>query len=191
MATLSNKSIDAIVVGGSAGAFTGLRALLESLPLGLTSPVVIVLHLPPKPPVPLAEVLGPASRWPLKQAEDKEPLMGGTVYFAPPDYHLLIEHERYLSMDEPENFSRPSIDALFESASDTYGPRLLGILLSGASIDGAAGMAAIHRAGGYTAVQTPESSSSTAMPLGALKLFEPTWRIDIKDLPELIQSIHE
>ena len=95
----------------------------------------------------------------------------GTVYFAPPDYHLLIEAGRHLalSVDELVNFSRPSIDVLFESAADVYGPSLMGIILSGGSADGAAGLAAVHRAGGLTVVQEPRSAAMPLMVTSALE----------------------
>ena len=97
---------------------------------------------------------------PVCEAADKEPVRPGTVYFAPPDYHLLIDAgpSLALSADELVNYSRPSIDVLFESAADVYGARLLGIILTGANEDGAAGLAAVHAAGGITIVQEPDSA---------------------------------
>jgi two-component system chemotaxis response regulator CheB len=165
----------ALVVGGSAGAFHVLRAILQCLPATLDLPVVVVLHLSARPPDGLPELLGRDCALPVKQAEDKEPLLPGTVYIAPPGYHLLIESHRAfaLSADAPIHFSRPSIDVLFESARDAYGAQLVAALLSGASIDGASAMQEIHTAGGVTIVQAPDSSESATMPLAALELFAP------------------
>jgi len=165
----------AVVIGGSAGAFEILRKILGALPRSLACPVIIVVHLPPHSSG-LAEVFGNETPLPVKQAEDKEPVEPGTIYIAPPSYHLLIESHRAfaLSADPPVHFSRPAIDVLFEAASDVYGADLVGILLSGASDDGAAGLQEIHRAGGITIVQAPSSADTAIMPAAALARFEPT-----------------
>ena len=103
------------------------------------------------------------------EAEDKEPVTGGTAYFAPPDYHLLVEADRCLSLsnEEPVLHSRPSIDVLFESAADAYGPALIGVVLSGANNDGAAGLKAVAEAGGKAIVQSPKGAFAAAMPEAA------------------------
>jgi two-component system, chemotaxis family, protein-glutamate methylesterase/glutaminase len=108
---------------------------------------------------------------PVREAQDKEPVEPGTVYFAPPDYHLLVDEgpQLALSADELVHYSRPSIDVLFESAADLYGDRLLGIILTGANDDGASGLAAVHRAGGVTVVQQPETARASLMVESALK----------------------
>ena len=166
----------AVVIGGSAGAFDILRMILSSLPQSLPCPIVIVIHLPAHSSG-LADLFGNETKLRVKQAEDKEPIEPGTIYIAPPSYHLLIESHRAfaLSADPPLHFSRPAIDVLFEAARDVYGPHLIGILLSGASDDGAAGLQEIHQAGGITIVQAPSSADSAIMPAAALALFEPTY----------------
>mgnify|MGYP000123049424 CR=1 FL=1 len=170
-------AVAALLIGGSAGAFDVLRAILRCLPAALDLPVIVVLHLSSRPPDGLPELLAIDCALPVKQAEDKEPLVPGTVYVAPPGYHLLVESHRAfaLSADAPVHFSRPSIDVLFESARDTYGAAMIAILLSGASVDGAAAMQEIHAAGAITIVQTPASAEAGAMPLAALALFQPTF----------------
>jgi two-component system chemotaxis response regulator CheB len=167
---------EAVVIGGSAGAFDILRMIVSSLPRSLTRPVVIVIHLPAHSSG-LADLFSHETALPVKQAEDKEPIEPGTIYIAPPSYHLLIESHRAfaLSADPPVHFSRPAIDVLFETARDVYGANLIGILLSGASEDGAAGLHEIHRAGGITIVQAPSSADSQIMPAAALALFQPTY----------------
>ena len=107
----------------------------------------------------------------VKEAEDKEPLVGGVIYFAPSDYHLLIEADGALALstDEAVNYSRPSIDVLFESAADTYGPRLVGVILTGANHDGAAGLKAVIEAGGAAIVEDPAEAYASAMPEAALE----------------------
>lgn len=166
----------AVVIGGSAGALEVLRPLVRALPSPLNCPVVIVIHLPAHSSG-LAELLGTDTTLAVKQAEDKEPIGAGTIYIAPPSYHLLIEAAGTfaLSVDPPVHFSRPAIDVLFETACDVYGANLVGVLLSGASEDGAAGLQEIHAAGGTTVVQSPLSAEVAIMPAAALALFEPTY----------------
>jgi len=162
---------DAIVIGTSAGGVEALSVLLPSLPEGLRAAVLVVLHLPRERPSLLVDIFTPKCRLPVREAEDKEPIEPGVVYFAPPDYHLLVDNgpRVALSADEPVNFSRPSIDVLFESAADIYGARLIGIILTGASHDGALGLEAVRCAGGVTIVQEPESAQAPTMAESALK----------------------
>lgn len=183
-----------VVIGGSAGAFHVLRQLLRALDADMSASVVIVLHMPPKSPDGLPELLSRECAVPVKQAEDKEPIARGTVYFAPPGYHLLVESHRAfaLSMDPPVHFSRPSIDVLFETAADAYRNELFGILLSGASHDGATGLQEIASHGGITAVQSPNSAEAHTMPAAALALFQPTflWTPDelTRELPRMLRD---
>ncbi|MFC4308789.1 chemotaxis protein CheB [Steroidobacter flavus] len=165
----------AVVIGGSAGSLEVLRMIVRELPQSLSCPVAIVIHLPPHSSG-LAELLSVDTCLRVKQAEDKEPAAPGTIYIAPPSYHLLMESQGTfaLSVDPPVHFSRPSIDVLFETACDVYRAGLVGILLSGASDDGAAGLQEIHAAGGTTIVQSPFSAEVAIMPAAALALFEPT-----------------
>jgi two-component system, chemotaxis family, protein-glutamate methylesterase/glutaminase len=169
---MAARPIEAIVIGGSAGALEALGAILPALSPDVAIPIVIVLHVPPAKTSYLPEVLGARCALPVKEAEDKEPLAAGTVYVAPNNYHLLIEKKRYfsLSVDDPVHYSRPSIDVLFESAADAYGPALAGVLLTGASEDGARGLARIKAAGGETLVQSPLTALARTMPEAALRL---------------------
>ncbi|HBK46878.1 MAG TPA: chemotaxis protein CheB [Xanthomonadaceae bacterium] len=161
---------DAIVIGASAGGVAALQQILSHLPADLPVPVLIVLHLPRDRPSRIAELLGGHCPLPVREAEDKQPLLAGTVTFAPPDYHLLVENPQALalSVDAPVLFSRPAIDPLFESAADVFGDRLLAILLTGASSDGSEGVAAVRRAGGSAWIQCPDEASSPLMPASAL-----------------------
>jgi two-component system, chemotaxis family, protein-glutamate methylesterase/glutaminase len=133
--------VDAVVIGGSAGAVEALCLILPSVPARIRMPMFVVLHLPRDRPSLLTEVFSPRCARPVREAQDKEPIEPGTVYVAPPDYHMLIDAgpQISLSVDEVVHFSRPSIDVLFESAADFYKERLLGIILTGANEDGAAG----------------------------------------------------
>ena len=163
------RRFDAIVVGGSTGAVQGLTTLLPALRAGLGCPVYVVLHLPPRRDALLPEVLQASCALAVKEAEDKEAPQPGTVYTAPPDYHLLLEAGPLLALsaDPPVLFSRPAIDVLFESAADVYGAGLLAIVLSGASEDGAEGLAAVRRAGGMALVQDPGDALAPLMPQAA------------------------
>ena len=162
--------IDAIVIGASAGGVEALAILLPALPAGAPVAVFIVLHLPRERPSVLVDIFRPKCALGVEEAEDKQPVQPGTIYFAPPDYHLLLDKGPQLSLsaDEPVHFSRPSIDVLFESAADLYRDRLLGIILTGANEDGTAGLAAVRNAGGLTAVQHPDTAHAPQMVVSAL-----------------------
>jgi two-component system chemotaxis response regulator CheB len=161
---------EAVVIGASAGALEALSIILPVLPAGFRLPLLVVVHVPPDKRSVLAELFQAKCRIPVREAEDKEPISGGTVYFAPPDYHLLVEVDRSLSLssDEPVLFSRPSIDVLFESAADAYGSALIAIILTGANQDGAKGMHAVVEAGGVALVQSPDGAFASAMPAAAI-----------------------
>ncbi|WP_315130318.1 chemotaxis protein CheB [Achromobacter marplatensis] len=161
---------EAIVIGGSSGAIDALNTLLPALPAGLDAAVVVVLHLPRDRRSLLVDIFRERCALTVQEAEDQLWMRPGHLYFAPPDYHLLVDRgpRLALSVGAPVYFSRPSIDVLFESAADCYGEKLLGVLLSGANEDGAAGLAAIHAAGGRTIVQAPASAAMPTMPEAAL-----------------------
>jgi two-component system chemotaxis response regulator CheB len=164
------RDVEAIVLGGSAGALSVLKQLTAALEPELAVPVLVVLHVGEGRPSAIAGVLARAARVRVHEAEDKERLEPGTVYVAPPGYHMLVErdHSIALSADAPEHYSRPSIDVLFESAADAFGAGLIGVLLSGASSDGTRGLKLIHEAGGVTFVQAPSSAEQPIMPQAAL-----------------------
>jgi len=176
--------IEAVVIGGSAGALDALAAILPALPRSLPQPIALVIHLPATRPSCLPEVIGTRCELHVKEAEDKEPLAAGTLYVAPPNYHLLIEARRCLSLsvDEPVHFSRPAIDVLFESAADAYGPALVGVLLTGASEDGARGLAHIAERGGTTIVQAPETAAARTMPEAALRLHQAGYVLPVTEI---------
>ena len=169
---MTANQAQAVVIGASAGALEALTAILPSLPEHFPLPLMVVVHMPADKPSVLAELFQAKCRIQVREAEDKEPVSGGTAYFAPPDYHLLVEADRSLSLsnDEPVLHSRPSIDVLFESAADAYGPALIAIVLSGANHDGAAGLKAVSEAGGKTIVQNPKGAFAAAMPEAAMTM---------------------
>ena len=166
----AHADIELIVVGASAGGVSALQKLLSALPAGLPMPVLVVLHLPRDRPSGIAGLLDGGCALPVREAEDKQPLEPGTVTFAPPDYHLLVEGRDSvaLSIDPPVLFSRPAIDPLFESAAEVFGSGVLAILLTGASNDGSAGVARVRAAGGQAWIQSPDDAYSPIMPAAAL-----------------------
>jgi two-component system chemotaxis response regulator CheB len=163
--------IELVVIGGSSGALEALRVLVRALPDELTVPLVVVLHLGQVQRNLVPEILRNVTSRPVVEADDKQPLRAGHIYVAPPNYHLLVERTRTLalSVDEPVNFSRPSIDVLFESAADAYGARCIGVLLSGANEDGSKGLECITDAGGHAFVQAPVTASQPTMPAAAAR----------------------
>ena len=183
--------VDAIVMGASAGGVEALMALLPTLSAAFRIPIAIVLHLPRDQPSLLAQIFLQKCALPVCEAADKEPVRPGTVYFAPPDYHLLIDEGPCLALsaDELVNYSRPSIDVLFESAADIYRGRLLGIILSGANEDGAKGLAAVHAAGGITIVQQPESAQVKQMVVSALNRNPGSHVLDLEGISAVLRTL--
>ena len=189
--SLRDRHIEAVVIGGSAGVLDVLRVVLGGLPATLQIPVVIVVHMPPRAPATVHQSLQSVSTLPMRSADDKEPLRGGNIYFASPGYHLLIEGDRSAaqSLDEPVYYSRPSIDVLFESASDVYERSLLAILLTGASPDGAQGLRRVHDRGGTTVVQDPSTCEADVMPQAALALFQPDFVLGPASIASLVSTL--
>ncbi|WP_263143967.1 chemotaxis protein CheB [Pseudomonas sp. RIT-PI-AD] len=185
------RRIDALVVGASAGGVQALLELFACLPADYGVPVVAVLHLPEERHSRLAEVFQTRMALRVKEAEDKEPLAAGTLYFAAPGYHLSIEQDRSFSFsrEEPRHYSRPSIDILFESAADVYTVNLAGLLLTGANDDGAAGLAMIKRRGGLTLVQDPVDAQVPTMPQAALALHRPDFILPLREMPAVLAQL--
>ncbi len=165
------RGFDLIVIGGSAGALEPLLEIVGQLPAELAAPLAVVVHLRPGQPSLVPGLLADATSRAIREPEDKEPLLPHTIYVAPPNYHMLVERRRSiaLSVDDPVNFSRPSIDVLFESAADAFGAGVIGLVLSGANVDGAAGLARIAGAGGIALVQHLASAAYPAMPEAAAR----------------------
>ena len=185
------QQVEAVVIGASAGGVQALGMLLAALPADLRVPCFVVLHLPRERPSLLPEIFSPNCRRPIEEAQDKEPVRAGTVYIAPPDYHLLLDRGPAvaLSTDELVHFSRPSIDVLFESAADVYGKGLLGIILTGWNQDGADGLEAVHRAGGLTIVQNPDTAEAPVMPQAALARTPVQYILNLEEIAALLASL--
>lgn len=180
----------AVVIGASAGAVEALTALLPGLPADYPLPLAVVVHLPPDRESVLAELFASRCALKVKEAEDKELLNPGTVYFAPPNYHLQVEPDARLSLssDEAVLYSRPSIDVLFETAADACGRSLAGVILTGANSDGANGLARIGAAGGIALVQDPATAVSGTMPQAALDRCPRARRLDLAGILSVLKT---
>lgn len=179
-----------VVIGTSAG---GVEALGKIIPAFLTPSTLaafIVIHLPAEGPNLIPDLFQESTRFRLKEAEPGEPIEAETIYVAPPDYHLNVEsnHTVSLSTEEPVQFSRPSIDLLFESAALAFGCKTLGILLTGANGDGSQGLKTIQERGGLTIIQDPKDADYKAMPEAGLKHLTPD---AVMTLTEIITFLKE
>jgi two-component system chemotaxis response regulator CheB len=179
-----------MVIGASAGGVQALSVLLPALSPSLRAAVFIVLHLPRDRPSVLPELFQAKCLLPVMEAEDKLPVVPGNVYVAPANYHMLIDRgpQLALSADDPVHHSRPSIDVLFESAADVYKNRLLGIILTGANEDGAAGLACVKDAGGLTIVQEPQTAQAPQMVKSALALRPADWVLPLDGIAALLKG---
>jgi two-component system chemotaxis response regulator CheB len=161
--------IELVVIGCSWGGLEALGRVLDGLPADLGVPVAATQHRGPEGDDTLATVLQQRSRLRVREVEDKDLLTPGYLHLAPTDYHLLVDGDSFaLSTDERVRYSRPSIDVLFESAADAFGPGLLAVLLTGANADGTAGLQHVRSRGGYALVQDPATAERPAMPASAI-----------------------
>lgn len=181
--------LEALVIGASAGGIDALRVLLPALGSGLNLPVIVVVHLPPRRKSLLPELFRGLCEAPVLEPLDKQPIEGGQIWFAPPDYHLLVEcdHSFALSIEAPVNFSRPSVDVLFETAALAYGPGLTAIVLSGANEDGANGSRVARERGGQVYVQDPEQALVRTMPEAAIRRAQPQFVGSLLEIAELVK----
>ncbi len=178
-----------VVIGGSSGSFSTLPRVLGRLAAGFILPVVVVQHQSPETRTELfIEYLSGRCALPVREVEEKEAPAAGVVYLAPPNYHLLIETDRTvaLSVDDRLYYCRPAIDPLFESAAVAYGPACIGVVLTGANQDGAAGLAAIRRRGGLAVVQDPAGAESAVMPRAAIAAADPEYVLAPEEIGDLL-----
>ncbi len=180
-----------IVIGGSAGAMAALTKLLPVFPAGYPLPIVIAQHLHPWQDDYHLEHFGDQCTLPVKEAGDKEAIEAGTIYFAPPNYHLLINDDKTfsLSVDDKVNYARPSIDVLFESAVDVYAPWIVGVILTGANNDGAEGLRLIKERGGIAIVQDPQTAESAYMPKAALAATKVDYVLPLPEIGKLLLEL--
>jgi two-component system, chemotaxis family, protein-glutamate methylesterase/glutaminase len=187
----SQQRPEAVVIGASAGALEAISTILQALPDNFSLPILVVVHVPPDKDSLLPDLLGAKCSLEVCEAEDKEPILPGRAYLAPPDYHLLVESDRRISLssEEPVLFSRPSIDVLFETAADAYGSRLAAVILTGANSDGARGLRAVCDAGGTAYVQLPELAYASAMPRAALATCPEAQALSLDEIARCLQML--
>lgn len=161
--------IEIVAIGASLGGLRAVQILLRGIPATFGCSVVLAQHRRPDSDSRLRDLLASVSKLPVIEPEDRTPLEHGHVYVAPADYHMLVEHGVLsLSIDPPVLHSRPSIDVLFESVADAYGPAAVAVVLTNSNEDGSRGAAAIKRAGGKVFVQDPDTAESPIGPRAAL-----------------------
>lgn len=189
LSDLRAPELRAIVLGGSAGGIEAVSTLLKAMPTGLSSVVLVALHIK----------AGSNAQWPIVfrgstlpvfEAEDEQEARPGSVYIAPPDYHLQVDVDcrLRLSSEERVNMARPSLDVLFESAAWAFERAVLGVILSGANADGAAGLAAIRARGGRAWVQTPATAAASMMPQAALAAVPDALALSLDEMVAALMS---
>ena len=181
----------AIVIGVSAGGLKALKQILPEIPKDFPVPIIVVQHRHPFSDDSLEKAMDDICQICVHQINDKTSLKPGTAYFAPPNYHVMIEEDMTfsLTLDSPVNYSRPSIDVLFESASEVFGEKLVGIILTGANKDGSYGLAMIKKKGGMAIVQDPETASVDAMPLAAIAATQVDYILKLDVISEMLVQL--
>lgn len=179
-----------IVIGASTGGFEALRRLVEGLPSDLKASIFIVWHMSPDVQGILPKVLDNLGGLPVTQALDQETIEVGHIYVAAPDRHLLLEDDHIRVTNGPkENRFRPAVDPLFRSAAFIYGPRVVGIVLTGGLDDGASGLLTIKQLGGTTVVQDPSDAEAPSMPESAIRQVKIDYKVTLREMPDLITRL--
>jgi two-component system chemotaxis response regulator CheB len=180
-----------LIIGGSAGSLQVILELLTALRAGFPLPVLVVLHRNNVFESSLEDLFSSRTDLPIKEVEEKEPVLPGTVYLCPADYHVLVEKDHSFSLDYSErvHFSRPSIDVSFRSAADVYGAGLISLLLSGGNVDGAEGLQYIQERGGVTVVQDPQTADVPYMPQQAISRVKVDFIVPSEELPDFIKGL--
>jgi two-component system chemotaxis response regulator CheB len=180
-----------LLIGGSAGSLQVILGLLTVLRAGFPLPVLVVLHRNNAFESSLEELLSSRTDLPIKEVEEKEPVLPGTIYLCPADYHVLLEKDFSFSLDYSErvHFSRPSIDVTFRSAADVYGPGLISLLLSGGNVDGTEGLQYVQDRGGVTVVQDPQTADVPYMPQQAISRVKVDFIVPSDELPDFISGL--
>ncbi|MFV5701281.1 chemotaxis protein CheB [Flavobacterium sp. XS2P12] len=184
---------EAIVIGVSSGGMNALKIISSALPVNFSTPIIIVQHLSAHSDSHWIKLLNEKSLLDVKEADEKEKIVKGTIYIAPPNYHLLIEKDKTFSLtiDERVSFARPSIDVLFESAAEAYKNKLIGIVLTGSNHDGTKGIKRIKECGGLAIIQDPKTAESAYMPKSAIDAIEPDYILSLENIVELLIKIDQ
>jgi two-component system chemotaxis response regulator CheB len=182
---------DILAIGTSAGGIDALKRVLTSFSYTGEVAIVIVQHLSPQNKSYLSKIISDAISANVKEIEDKMPIERGTIFIAPPNYHVLIEKTGTFTLTTTEKvcYARPSIDVTFDSIADTFGKRVIGILLTGANHDGGEGLKQIKMAGGYTIVQNPKTAEAPEMPSYGIEKAVPDEIIDLDNIGVRLNEI--
>jgi two-component system chemotaxis response regulator CheB len=182
---------EAIVIGVSSGGMNAMKVMFSLLPKDFNTPIIIVQHIGAHSDNLWVRLLNDKSNLPIKEADEKEKIENGKVYIAPPNYHLLIEKDRTFSLtvDKYVNYSRPSIDVLFESAAEVYAGKLIGVILTGSNNDGTNGIKRVKECGGLTIIQNPETAESAFMPKSAIAAIKPDYVLSLEGISELLINL--
>jgi len=185
------RNFRAVVIGVSTGGVQALKKLLGPLPAEFTLPILIVQHIGPDAGSGLARLLDEYCVLRVKEADEQDEILPGTVYLAPANYHLLVERDGCLALsaDPCVSFARPSVDVLFESAAEVFGPQLIGIVLTGANSDGSRGLKSIKQHGGIAIVQDPAGAEARQMPQAALAATRVDHVVDLDGMAALLQQL--
>lgn len=182
---------EAIVIGLSSGGMSAMKVMFSLLPKDFNIPIIVVQHLNARSDSHWIKLLNEKSNLHIKEADEKEKILPGNIYIAPPNYHLLIEKDKTFSLtiDERVSYARPSIDVLFESAAESYRNKLIGVVLTGSNHDGTNGIKRIKEYGGLAIIQDPKTAESAYMPTSAIAAIEPDYILSLENIIELLIKI--
>jgi two-component system chemotaxis response regulator CheB len=181
---------DIVVIGASAGGVEALQQLVSRLPADYPGSIFVTLHMAREGRSVLGTILDRCGHLPATTAEDGAPIKPGRIYVARPDYHLVVRPNRIAVIRGPkENSHRPSIDVMFRSAAQSYGARVVGVVLSGFRDDGTAGLVEIKKAGGLAIVQDPTEAAVPHMPQHAAERVKPDHVLPIGEIPEVLMQL--
>lgn len=185
------RQFEAVVIGASTGGVHALRSVLGRLPADFPLPVLVAQHISPDAGDGMSRLLDDLCAIRVKEADELDRLAAATVYLAPPNYHLLVEKGGHLALsaDPPVSYARPSVDVLFESAANVFGSRLIGVVLTGANHDGAAGARTIGQRGGAVIVQNPEQAEARQMPEAALAATKAHHVVDLEGIADILVKL--
>lgn len=185
---MTRSKYKAVVIGLSSGGLEAMKTMFPLLPKEFGLPIIMVQHISPLSTGQWISLIDRFCVLNIKEADEKEEIIKGNIYIAPPNYHLLIEndHTFSLSTEGRVNFARPAIDVLFQTAADAYGETLIGIVLTGSNHDGAMGLKLIKDKGGLCIAQDPEKSISPYMPSTAIATANPHFILSLEEIIHLL-----
>jgi Chemotaxis response regulator containing a CheY-like receiver domain and a methylesterase domain len=183
----------ALVIGTSFGGLEALKTIISALPADFKLPILVVLHIGDNNNDSFVQYLNGISKLSVKEAEEKDEIKKGHVYFAPPNYHMMVEDDETISFsaDSKVHHSRPSIDVLFESAAWTYKNQLIGVILTGLNQDGAYGLKTIKDYGGTTLVENPENAVASIMPKAAISESDVDFVLELNEISNKLVELSE